>query len=75
MPTARSQVTVGSDGLLRWCAVHPLLASEGLVSGPEASEWAFPALTSYPSQRISRAALYPHAPITPPPGWVAAPHM
>ena len=27
------------------------------------------------SRRISRAALYPHAPITPPPGWVAAPHM
>ncbi len=29
----------------------------------------------HPSLRISRAALYPQAPITPPPGWVAAPHM
>jgi len=25
------------------------------------------------SRSISRAALYPHAPITPPPGWAAAP--
>ncbi len=32
-------------------------------------------LTTHRSFKISRAALYPHAPITPPPGWVAAPHM
>ena len=28
----------------------------------------------HPSRRISRAAFRPHAPMTPPPGWVAAPH-
>ena len=28
-----------------------------------------------PSARISRAALWPGAPVTPPPGWVPAPHM
>ncbi len=27
------------------------------------------------SLRISRAALWPGAPVTPPPGWVPAPHM
>ncbi len=27
------------------------------------------------SRMISRAALWPGAPVTPPPGWVAEPHM